>query len=128
MKARSLQGESLMSASSPTSFSDFPRVLLNEQRSLVRKGVAWLNANRHREDSEIIEGWLTREIASLDETSKLLASGPPAAEAVNEWLETAGRVGGPEREQDPTRPHPDAWHGNATADEVPASELQVSRR
>jgi hypothetical protein len=116
-----------MSECLPTEASDFPRALLDAQRALVRKGVVWLNANRHRDDSHVVERWLTREIATLDEACKLLASGPRAGdkgENVEEWLETAGRVGGPEVEQDPTLWHPHAWHGHSAEADEPDTEQE----
>jgi hypothetical protein len=95
-----------------TEVSDFSRTLLAEQRALLRKAITWLNANRHRADSHVVERWVTREIATLEEASKLRARRVPARKNVDEWLETAGQVGGPEIDQDPTLPHPHAWHGH----------------
>jgi hypothetical protein len=94
---------------------DPPSALLDEQRLVLKKAVAWLNANRHRDDSHVIERWLEQQFAILDEADRLFAQRGPTPARADEWLETAGSVGGPEVDQDPTRPHPRAWHGETEA-------------
>jgi hypothetical protein len=52
------------------------------------------------------EQWLWRELDRLDAARLRAAPGPGSRELsqrVDDWLQSAGDVGGPEQEQDPTR-------------------------
>jgi hypothetical protein len=72
--------------------------------------VAWLNAPPDGRRRSFEEQWLEHELHDLDVE---LCSPAPQAELstrFDAWLETAGEIGGPEREQDPLLPHPHAWH------------------
>ena len=62
----------------------------------------------HRHKGEFNFEWLE----DFDRTQKGSVNPQQLGQALDDWLETAGETGGPEREQDPLETHPKLWHSN----------------
>ncbi len=85
-----------------------------EQRARkLRAWVARLNAPRSGTVNPAVARELLHRLEALDEELKAEGGADPAdiQRQLNEWLDTAGEVGGAEQEQDPTRPKAEGWHG-----------------
>jgi hypothetical protein len=100
----------------PSTFRDrqgFGDRSVAEQRALLEGWVAWLNLTGAAEPATAaFRERLTRLLDAFDQDQKGAVDEAQLEQWLNEWLETAGQVGGPEREQDPTLPHPKQWHSN----------------
>jgi hypothetical protein len=59
-----------------------------------------------------LDRWLTKLLDEFDRDQMSSIDEDDLRRRLDGWLETAGETGGPEQEQDPTRPHAAAWHGN----------------
>jgi hypothetical protein len=84
-----------------------------QREAILNALVARFNASPYDPDRRAVERWLREAVNALD--SAKLGDRRARAELTrrfDRWLETGGKVGGPEQEQDPTRPHPRGWHGN----------------
>jgi hypothetical protein len=82
-----------------------------EQGQVLEAWVAWLHSKDNPDATvrsfQRLVSQLLQEFDS-DQTPGFEAG--ELERKVNNWLETAGEVGGPEQEQDPTRSHPALWH------------------
>lgn len=86
---------------------------LLEQRAVLEAWVAWLNSTGAAEPATIaLRRRVENLIEQLDQDEKGTIDPAELDAWITEWLETAGQVGGPEREQDPLQPHPKSWHSN----------------
>lgn len=101
-------------APNPSTLCSLRERPVQEQRAVLEAWVAWLNSTGVADPATSA---LRRRVQSLiDQLDRREKGAVDAAELdtwFSEWLETAGQVGGPEQEQDPTAPHPSAWHSNA---------------
>jgi len=90
---------------------DFDARPAAEQRAILEGWVAWLNlAGAHDSATATFSRRLSQLLQSFDEAQKGCIDQAQLQQWRDTWLETAGEVGGPEREQDPTLPHPSEWH------------------
>ena len=100
----------------PNTFRDirsFGERPVAEQRALLEGWVAWLNLTGAADPATAaFRERLTRLMEAFDREQKGRIDEKQLGHWLDEWLETAGQVGGPEREQDPTLPHPAQWHSN----------------
>jgi hypothetical protein len=85
---------------------------------LLGAWVAWLNSQGASDPStRTLRDRLTTLLDALDRERSAPGDTQQLHDSYDTWLETAGEVGGPEREQDPTQPHPQAWHSNRDSDD-----------
>ncbi|HEY6726981.1 MAG TPA: hypothetical protein VI197_23270 [Polyangiaceae bacterium] len=85
----------------------------HEKRALLEGWVAWLNGTTAQDEATLNFGRrLSQLLQTFDDDQKGAVDQAQLQEWRDKWLETAGDVGGPEREQDPTLPHPSQWHSN----------------
>jgi hypothetical protein len=83
-----------------------------EKRALLAAFVAEQNANPRGTSSAAVDRWLGQMLDDLDAEEMGSIEHSELQRRFTQWLDTAGDVGGPEQEQDPSRPHPAGWHGN----------------
>jgi hypothetical protein len=83
-----------------------------EKKAILAAWVAELNVVQGAERHEALDGWLTQLLDEFDAQQKGEIEHDDLRRRFDAWLETAGETGGPEQEQDPTRPHAAAWHGS----------------
>lgn len=89
-----------------------------EQRAILEGWVAWLNlSGAHDKATVTFSRRLSQLLQSFDEAQKGCVDQAQLQQWHDTWLETAGEVGGPEREQDPTSAHPSEWHSNRRGDD-----------
>ncbi len=84
----------------------------DERHALLAAFIADLNAHPSGASSEALDRWLGQVLDELDAEEKGSIEPTEVQRRFTQWLETAGDVGGPEQEQDPSRPHAAGWHGN----------------
>jgi len=85
---------------------------VQQQKWLLEAWVAWLNSLSATEPGVMrLAHCVSRLLDDFDQHQKGQVDDQELARRVDAWMETAGQVGGPECEQDPTRPHPRGWHG-----------------
>ena len=84
----------------------------DEKRALLAAFVAELNAHPSGGSSAALDRWLGQVLDELDAEEMGSIEHAELQRRLGKWLETAGDVGGPEQEQDPSRPHAAGWHGN----------------
>lgn len=97
---------------------DFDARPPHEQRAILEGWVAWLNLTGARDEATLaFSRRLSQLLQSFDESQKGCVDQAQLQQWSNAWLETAGEVGGPEREQDPTSPHPAQWHSYRKGDD-----------
>lgn len=85
----------------------------HEKRAILEGWVAWLNGTgAHDEATITFSKRLSQLLQGFDQDQKGRVDQAQLQKWCDTWLETAGQVGGPEREQDPTLPHPAQWHSN----------------
>jgi hypothetical protein len=84
-----------------------------EQRATLEGWVAWLNSTGAADPATVtFRRELTRLLDEFIRGQKGKVDQAQLASSLGRWLETAGEVGGPEQEQDPTLPHSRQWHSN----------------
>jgi hypothetical protein len=79
---------------------------LTQREAVLSELVARFNSAPPEARENGFEQWLWRELDRLDAARLRAAPGPGSRELsqrVDDWLQSAGDVGGPEQEQDPTR-------------------------
>jgi hypothetical protein len=88
------------------------------KRSLARKKtmlaawVARLNVLKNNAAYRAIERRVNRMLGDVEREEKRGARDTSLEQQIDAWLaKNAGKVGGPEQEQDPARPHSPGWHG-----------------
>lgn len=105
----------------PSTFRDlegFAGRPVAEQKALLEGWVAWLNLKGAAEPATaVFRERLTRLLEAFDQDQKGPVDDEQLERWLDEWLETAGQVGGPEQEQDPTLAHPSQWHSNFPQDD-----------
>ena len=105
----------------PTTFHelrDFDALPAHEQRAMLEGWVAWLHQTGAQDEATLtFSRRLSQLLQSFDEAQKGSVDQAQLQQWHDTWLETAGEVGGPEREQDPTSPHPAQWHSYRRGDE-----------
>lgn len=89
-----------------------------ERKKLLASWVAELNVAGHDPASEAFDRWLTARLDEFDQEQAASVDREQLRRKLNEWLSTADLSGGPEQEQDPTRPHPARWHGNTPSSKI----------
>ena len=98
----------------PTTFRElhgFDARPAHETRAILEVWVAWLNQTGARDEpTRTFSKHLSQLLQDFDEDQKRCVDQAQLQEWRDTWLETAGEVGGPERDQDPTLRHPAQWH------------------
>jgi hypothetical protein len=86
---------------------------LARKKAMLAAWVARLNVLRNNGAYRAIERRISRMLGELEVEEKRRGPSPESLEKrLDTWLASnAGKVGGPEQEQDPTRPHSPGWHG-----------------
>ena len=105
----------------PSTFRElhgFDALPAHEKRAILEGWVAWLNLTGAQDEATVtFSKRLSQLLQDFDEDQKGRVDQAQLQEWRDTWLETAGEVGGPEREQDPTQPHPTQWHSRRSADD-----------
>lgn len=100
---------------------------LARKKAMLAEWVARLNQLRSNRAYRAIERRINRMLREVDREETSGVNSSRLDEQVDQWLAAnAGKIGGPEQEQDPTRPHPPGWHGEALTQKV-AGELAALR-
>ncbi|HEU5076098.1 MAG TPA: hypothetical protein VFU02_18020 [Polyangiaceae bacterium] len=90
----------------------------HEKRAMLEGWVAWLNQTGAQDPATLtFSKRLSQLLQDFDQDQKGPVDRPQLQQWLDTWLETAGQVGGPERDQDPTMPHPTGWHSHRTEDD-----------
>lgn len=90
---------------------DFDALPARDKRAILEGWVAWLNGTGARDEATLtFSKRLSQLLQDFDEDQKGGVDQKQLARWLDTWLETAGEVGGPERDQDPTVTHPSQWH------------------
>ena len=128
----SLACDSVMSVKGQTALSSWLKLAPNtfrelhgfdarpahEQRAILEGWVAWLNQTGAQDQATLaFSKRLSELLQRFDEAQKGGVDQALLQRWRDTWLETAGQVGGPEREQDPTLPHPTQWHSHRKHDD-----------
>lgn len=96
---------------------------------MLAEWVARLNQLRSNRAYRAIERRINRMLREVDREETSGVNSTRLDEQVDQWLAAnAGKIGGPEREQDPTRFHPPGWHGEALTQEVEAERAALRER
>ena len=96
----------------------FDALPVHEQRAILEAWVAWLNLTGAQDEATLaFSRRLSQLLQSFDEAQKGGVDQAQLQQWRDTWLETAGEVGGPEREQDPTSSHPTQWHSYRKSDD-----------
>lgn len=91
---------------------------VHEKRAILEGWVAWLNLTGAQDEAtSTFSKRLSQLLEAFDEDQKGFIDQSQLQQWCDTWLETAGQVGGPEREQDPTSPHPTQWHSHRSGDD-----------
>jgi hypothetical protein len=99
--------------------SDFDARPAHEKRAILEGWVAWLNGTGAQDQATLtFREHLSHLLQDFDQDQKGRVDQAQLQQWRDTWLETAGEVGGPEREQDPTLPHPAQWHSHRSDDEA----------
>lgn len=90
---------------------------LARKKAMLAAWVARLNVLRNNGAYKAIERRINRMLGEVEAEEKQRGPSPVSLEKrLDTWLASnAGQVGGPEQEQDPTRPHSPGWHGEHEA-------------
>jgi hypothetical protein len=98
--------------------------LLARKKAMLAAWVARLNLLRNNAAYKAIERKINGMLGEVEAEEKRRAPNSKSLEnQLDSWLaQNAGKVGGPEQEQDPTRPHSPGWHGEH--DEPPNAQQQ----
>ena len=92
---------------------DFDTRPSHEKRAILEAWVAWLNQTGAQDQATVtFSRRLSQLLQGFDQDQKGRVDQAQLQAWRDTWLETAGEVGGPEREQDPTLPHPSQWHSH----------------
>lgn len=90
----------------------------HEKRAILEGWVAWLNGTGAQDEATLtFSKRLSQLLQAFDQDQKGRVDHAQLQQWHDTWLETAGQVGGPEREQDPTSQHPTQWHSHRAEDE-----------
>lgn len=86
---------------------------LARKKAMLAAWVARLNVLKNNGAYRAIERRINRMLGEVEAEEKRRGPNPASLEnQIDTWLaNNAGKVGGPEQEQDPTRPHSPGWHG-----------------
>lgn|SRR5688572_7578843 len=85
----------------------------HEKRAILESWVARLNLTGVEDEPTLaLSRRLSQLLQAFDEDQKGAVDRAQLQRWLDTWLETAGQVGGPERDQDPTLPHPTEWHSH----------------
>lgn len=97
---------------------------LARKKAVLAAWVARLNLLRNNKAYKAIERRINRMLGEVEAEEKRRGPPPTSLEKqLDTWLaNNAGKVGGPEQEQDPTRPHSPGWHGERN--EAPNAQQQ----
>lgn len=97
---------------------------LARKKAMLAAWVARLNTLKNNGAYKAIERRISRMLGEVEAEEKRRGPSPVSLEnQLDTWLaQNAGKVGGPEQEQDPTRPHSPGWHGDR--EEPPIAQQQ----
>jgi len=85
----------------------------HEKRAILESWVARLNLTGVQDEATLVfSRQLSRLLQAFDEDKKGAVDRAQLQHCLDTWLETAGQVGGPEGDQDPTVQHPTEWHSH----------------
>jgi hypothetical protein len=90
---------------------------MKERRAVLDAWVARLNGAVDERYRLALDRWLTQVLDEFEREQMSSIDEGELQRRFDAWLETAGERGGPEQGQDPTEPHPAAWHGHRTESE-----------
>lgn len=94
---------------------EFKECSPDQQRAMLEAWVAWLNSSGANDPHTVkLRNYLAALLDDFDREQKGSIDPKRIGQAFDDWLETAGETGGPEREQDPLETHPKRWHSNPT--------------
>ncbi len=114
-----LQSWSHLAPSTFSKLASFSDCTTADRRAILEGWVAWLNSTGAADAATLtFRTRLTRVLEEFDRCQKGSVDQRRLESWLNEWLETAGEVGGPERDQDPTLSHPRRWHAHPSGNET----------
>lgn len=97
---------------------------LARKKAMLAAWVARLNLLKNNAAYRAIERRIAKMLGEVETEEKRGARSTSLEKQIDTWLASnAGEVGGPEREQDPARPHSPGWHG-----ERPSEPVQPQQR
>jgi hypothetical protein len=100
-------------AAVPVSADEQRERFLARKKAMLARWVARLNVLKNNAAYRAIERRVNKMLGEVErEEKKSGASSTSLEKQIDTWLaKNAGKVGGPEQEQDPARPHSPGWHG-----------------
>jgi hypothetical protein len=103
----------LPSASPAVSADEQRAHFLARRKAMLAAWVARLNTLRNNGAYKAIEHRISCMLGAVEREETSRGQSPTSLEKrIDTWLaRSPGKVGGPEQEQDPTRPHATGWHG-----------------